>query len=187
AVIVGSELQTDQGDIIGLFLDDEVRGHGALEVIDEIKNQGGLAILPHPFRDRELNNAILKELFGRVDAIEALNSRIPVRKQMTEHSKKAGKPLVAGSDAHFPCEIGLCRTIIRVENNSLEEIRKAILTKDIKIIGKQGPPYLHSLSAIIRNIKTKKYRKLPASIAVLARDYSRALISPLLCNLQGFI
>ncbi len=48
-VIVGSEIKTDIGDVTGIFLKEEIKQGPYLEVIQQIKNQGGLSILNHPF------------------------------------------------------------------------------------------------------------------------------------------
>ena len=53
-VIVGSEVETtDKGDIIGLFLTQEIRSREASEIIQEIKEQGGVAMWAHPLQGRE--------------------------------------------------------------------------------------------------------------------------------------
>src|SRR5262245_24059803 len=48
-VIIGAEYATNHGDIIGLFLNEEVRSRDAFEVIEAIKEQGGISVLPHPY------------------------------------------------------------------------------------------------------------------------------------------
>ena len=49
-VIVGEEVKSSQGDIIGLFLSEEVpKGLSPLETVRRIKGQGGLVLVPHPF------------------------------------------------------------------------------------------------------------------------------------------
>jgi len=48
-VIVGAEIKTDRGDVIGLFLNEEIRERDHIEVIEAIRRQGGVAVVPHPF------------------------------------------------------------------------------------------------------------------------------------------
>ena len=54
-VIVGAEIKTEFGDIVGLFLNEEIKSHRINEVIDEISDQSGLIVLPHLFREHNLN------------------------------------------------------------------------------------------------------------------------------------
>ena len=49
-VIIGSEIRTEKGDVIGLFLNEEITSKYFDEVVDEIKSQGGLVVLPHPYK-----------------------------------------------------------------------------------------------------------------------------------------
>ena len=49
-VIKGIEVTSTQGDIIGLFLEQGISSRAGLEVIDEIREKGGVSILAHPFR-----------------------------------------------------------------------------------------------------------------------------------------
>ncbi|MEM2899900.1 MAG: PHP domain-containing protein, partial [Thermoplasmata archaeon] len=70
-VISGTEIATDYGDIIGLYIDEEIRARRCLEVIDEIHTQGGLVVLPHPYKGHILNDEVL----SRIDLIEVFNGR----------------------------------------------------------------------------------------------------------------
>ncbi|MGH7723837.1 MAG: PHP domain-containing protein, partial [Candidatus Eiseniibacteriota bacterium] len=66
-IVRGNERATDQGDVIGLFLEEDVREKNALAFCDAVHAQGGLVLLPHPFKWR----APSEELLARVDLIEA--------------------------------------------------------------------------------------------------------------------
>ena len=70
-VIVGSEVQTEIGDIIGLNLTEEINSKNSIEVIEEIKSQGGYLIIPHPYRGHKLDEYIITNS----DAIEVFNGR----------------------------------------------------------------------------------------------------------------
>jgi predicted metal-dependent phosphoesterase TrpH len=43
-IIVGAEIKTDRGDVIGLFLNEEIQARDHMEVIDAIRRQGGIDI-----------------------------------------------------------------------------------------------------------------------------------------------
>jgi predicted metal-dependent phosphoesterase TrpH len=101
--IPGAEYRSDCGDIIGLFLRDEIRVREAGKLIAAIREQGGVAILPHPWHAHDR----VRDLAGMVDALEVWNSRCSA----AENAKalalagETGKPQLAGSDAHFVSEI----------------------------------------------------------------------------------
>ncbi len=103
-VIVGAEITTDTGDIIGLHLVEEIKTRHWRDVITEIKHQGGIVVLPHPYRSQL---AVL-EVAREVDVIEIYNARSTKEQNLNAASLAInfGKSVTAGSDAHFGCEIG---------------------------------------------------------------------------------
>lgn len=153
--IIGSETGTEVGHILGLFLNDEIKSRTSLEVIDEINEQGGLAVLAHPFkRTNEIDGEIIKKF----DAIEVFNARTKKSANIKamDFAKDYNMPVTAGSDAHFYFEIG-CGRIIVPDAQDIEDIRKAILAKKVQIIGKESPP----LELFSQAIKIFKTRRLP--------------------------
>lgn len=112
-VIVAEEILTVVGEIMGLFLSEEVaQGLSAQETISRIRDQGGLVAIPHPF-GRSLpwrpNVLVSTEILSQVDIIEAFNSRTPFSRSIREAAtlaKKHRKAASAGSDAHTLGEIG---------------------------------------------------------------------------------
>ena len=103
-VIPGVEILTDSGDLIGLLINEEIRSRRWDEVIDEIKEQGGVAVLPHPYREHQN----VSELARTVDLIEVWNAR-STAEQNEKALQLAGrlrKPGMYGSDAHTYAEIG---------------------------------------------------------------------------------
>ena len=112
-VIVGAEVQTDKGEIIGLFLNEEIKSRKFAEVIDEIKDQDGITVLPHPYKNRQCDP---KDLVEMVDLVEGLNARTSkeLNYRAQNLAKNFGLPIIAGSDAHTPFEIGQAQTIIKL-------------------------------------------------------------------------
>lgn len=111
-VIVGEEIRSAEGEIIGLFLTEEVPPMlGAQETIDRIRAQGGLVSLPHPL-DRfrgGVGAAGLARLAPLVDMVEVMNARITLSRDNDEAARLAeehGLIGVAVSDAHSPWELG---------------------------------------------------------------------------------
>ena len=151
-VIVGAEVQTDKGEIIGLFLNEEIKTREFAEVIDEIKDQDGITVLPHPYRNRRCDP---KDLLEMVDLVEGLNARtskeLNYRAQIL--ARNFGLPMIAGSDAHTPFEIGRAQTIIQGREVIFDDIKEYLLKGKAAINGKESPHYLRMLSAGIGRYK----------------------------------
>lgn len=113
-VIVGEEVRTHTGEIIGLFLNEKIPfGANAVDTAKQIRAQGALVYIPHPFDPmrRNLTEASLIELtgLGLVDAIEAHNSKTSLQSlnvRAAEFGNEHRVPLGAGSDAHVPLALG---------------------------------------------------------------------------------
>jgi predicted metal-dependent phosphoesterase TrpH len=112
-VIVAEEVLTPVGEIMGLFLSEEVpKGLSPQETISRIRSQGGLVAVPHPFgRSLPWNTNVLTstEVLSQVNIIETFNSRTPFSNSIARARKLAkeqGKVASAGSDAHTLGEIG---------------------------------------------------------------------------------
>jgi glycosyltransferase involved in cell wall biosynthesis len=139
-VIVGEEVKTaSQGEVIGLFIEHRIpRGLSLQETIAEIKRQGGIVYVPHPF-DR-LHSVPdyehLLEVLDEIDAIEVFNPRVAISEFNEEAARFAAKyriPAGAGSDAHVPQGLGSVR--IRMRDFSgpeefLESLRAADITRN---------------------------------------------------------
>jgi glycosyltransferase involved in cell wall biosynthesis len=119
-VIVGEEVKTaSQGEVIGLFLTEKIpRGLSLEETVAEIRRQGGLVYVPHPFDrlhavpDYEHMLAILDE----IDAIEIFNPRVAISSFNEEAVRFAAKYRLiagAGSDAHVAAGLGSVRVRMR--------------------------------------------------------------------------
>jgi glycosyltransferase involved in cell wall biosynthesis len=136
-VIVGEEVKTaEQGEVIGLFIEEKIpRGLTLQETIAEIKRQGGLVYVPHPF-DR-LHSVPdyehLLDVIDDVDAIEVFNPRVAIAEFNDEAVRFAAKyriPAGAGSDAHVPQGLGSVRIRMR-DFNGPEEFLESLRDADI--------------------------------------------------------
>jgi glycosyltransferase involved in cell wall biosynthesis len=136
-VIVGEEVKTaDQGEVIGLFIEEKIpRGMSLEETIAEIRRQGGLVYVPHPF-DRLHSVPDYEHLLavvGEVDAIEVFNPRIAIPAWNEEAVRFAGKyriPGGAGSDAHVAQGLGTVRIRMR-DFDGPEEFLESLRDADI--------------------------------------------------------
>jgi predicted metal-dependent phosphoesterase TrpH len=122
-VIVGEEILTAAGDLIGLYLERAVPpGMSAPETAAAIREQGGIVGLPHPFdRFRHSSGSsaggagsALDELVGAVDYVEVHNARAYGSANARAAALASERPLpgVASSDAHSLMELGVACTIL---------------------------------------------------------------------------
>ena len=167
-VIVAEEIKTaDQGEVIGLFIEKRIpRGSTLQETISEIKRQGGLVYVPHPF-DRL--HAVpdyehLLPVLDQVDAIEVFNPRVAIGEFNEEAARFAAKyriPAGAGSDAHVPQGLGSVRIRMRDFDGPkefLESLREADIIRN--------PANLLYVQAL----KFLQTKAMPAAARRAARD-----------------
>jgi len=143
-IIPGMKINTDLGThLIGLFLNDEIVARDIFEVIDEIHAQGGLVVVPYPYRPRVglLYNRYKKQMYtgedmtrimSRVDLIEACTyGAQPDEIAATEQYLQSVPdiPLAAGSNPQKESHIG--KAYVELEDfatDSLQTLKKALLT-----------------------------------------------------------
>jgi len=167
-VIVAEEIKTaDQGEVIGLFIKERIpRGLTLQETISEIKRQGGLVYVPHPF-DRL--HAVpdyehLLPVLDQVDAIEVFNPRVAIGEFNEEAARFAAKyriPAGAGSDAHVPQGLGSVRIRMR-DFDGPEEFLESLREADII----RNPANLLYVQAL----KFLQTKAMPAAARRAARD-----------------
>lgn len=113
-VIVGEELKTHAGEIIGLFLTERIpQGIPPAEAAQRIRDQGGIVYIPHPFDPlrNNLRTDVLDELVdaGLVDGFEVLNGKTSLaslNRKAAEYAALHDLAPGAGSDAHVAEAIG---------------------------------------------------------------------------------
>jgi predicted metal-dependent phosphoesterase TrpH len=148
-VIIGEEIRSADGEIIGLFLEKDVpRDLTASETIERVKSQGGLVGVPHPFDHLRLalREAEMRSLIDQIDFIETLNARMV----FPSHNDKARafalehrKPMSAGSDAHSPWEVGRAYAEMRPFHSAQEFLANL---RQGRLCGKLSTPLVHLIS-----------------------------------------
>ena len=158
-IICAEEIRTEQGEIIGYFLQEEIpRGLSPQETVARIRSQGGLVAVPHPFdllRSSRLEKPAIAALIGSIDMIEIFNARnmfIEEDCDLLNRVLAAGAVPIAASDAHLPIEVG--RACMEMEDFStpqefLNHLRSA------RIVARKSPLWVHLVTKVLRN-----YRKL---------------------------
>jgi len=138
-VLVGEEIRTREGDLIGVFLQRPVpQGLPAHETIAAIREQGGLVGVPHPFdrfrgsllRDGPEPNPMLEAIAPLVDWIEAHNARVVggrANERAAAFAREAGLPGVSASDAHSTLEVGVAYTVLDGDPSTPEGLRAALV------------------------------------------------------------
>lgn len=105
-IIVGEEIMSTAGEIVGLFLKKRIKpGLTPLETVKQIKEQDGIVYIPHPFETvrKGLHEGVLEELIDYIDAIEVCNGRAFFQNRSAQAvvwARLNNKLAVASSDAH---------------------------------------------------------------------------------------
>lgn len=110
-VVVGEEVMTTQGELIGLFLERAVEpGLMPREAAAEIKSQGGLVYLEHPYDPfrRHLSEDAIEDLAHLIDIVEVYNGRSDAQanRRAEDLCGILGAAPGAGSDAHAKSGLG---------------------------------------------------------------------------------
>lgn len=155
-LIPAMEISTLKGHIVALGVQEEIKSRiSPEETIEKIREQGGIAIVPHPYvRYREGLCDHVKNM--DMDAIETLNSRYVFGYSNWKAKKLAeerGIPQIGASDAHFIGAIGSC--ITEVDSDfSVDGILKGILSGKTRVFGDRTP-----LPLILKEVINKKIIK----------------------------
>lgn len=152
--ILAEEILTSEGEIIGLFLNEQVPAYlSAAETLDIIRDQGAISIVPHPFctyRSTAIRRDTLMDVVDRIDIIEGYNARNVTRQANIQAQRLADewvKPVSVGSDAHTLFE--LCSSYAILEPFATPgELILNLLDADVRY--RKVHPSLHTVSRFIQ-------------------------------------
>ena len=149
-VIIGEEILTTEGELLGYFMSDEIpAGLTPLEVIQRLNGQGAVISVSHPFdltRGCRWSMETLEELLSHLDMIEVLNARTWSDRpniQAADLAHKAGLPGAAGSDAHASLEVGRATLVMPAFDDAVS-FRQAL--DGAYIEGRRSIPLVHLTS-----------------------------------------
>lgn len=153
-VIVGEEIETMRGEILGFFLREEIQeGLKPEEAIGRIREQGGLVGVSHPLdrvRRSAMGQKALLDILDEIDFLEGFNSRVifPSDNRKAQRLAQArGLPMTAGSDAHTAYEIG--RAYVEMPPfNGPEDFLESLAQG--RIVGHLTPSWIHILTTWTR-------------------------------------
>lgn len=133
-VISGAEITTESGDILGIGIEECPRSKNAVDVVNSIHQQNGIAVIAHPFDP--LRNSLDTDntkLLKIADGVEVINSRCVLdrfNKPAYSLAEEYGLMKTSGSDAHFGFELG--RAPIRIPPSN------SFTLEDAEIHGSSG-------------------------------------------------
>jgi predicted metal-dependent phosphoesterase TrpH len=151
-IIVGQEVRTTTGDLIGLFLEKPIpTGMAPADAARAIKDQGGLVGLAHPFdrfragAGRQGWETELALLLPHLDYVEAWNARLMIgdgNYRAAEFAHAQQLPGVAVSDAHTVLEVGVAYTVVRGKLDTAEQLRAAL--EDVDLVTAHGSRFVRA-------------------------------------------
>jgi predicted metal-dependent phosphoesterase TrpH len=159
-IIVGQEVLTTSGEVMGLFLKETVPNNLSVDdTVALIRAQSALVALPHPFdrlRTSPLNSQKPRDLLPKVDILEAFNARDVLqnnRSRIQRLAQEYGLCTSAGSDAHTPEEVG--RAYVEMpEFETPEEFLRSLAQG--KIGGRRSSPTVHLSTTLMHLFKDRK-------------------------------
>lgn len=171
-IIPAVEFTTGKNHIISMFLNsipkvDFSRGFALQpqKIVKATKECGGICILAHPFERLKEGKATVSEqaknIMKLVDGIEVYNSRAPYKYQdANKLAQQTADELnsvcrTAGSDAHLEGEIGGAYCIVDAQSLSLDDIKNAVLSGKVEIVGKHCKRTFITKSEFIKSKKLK--------------------------------
>lgn len=136
-IIVGEEILTKQGEIIGLYLKSKIpKGLDILETVNRIREQEGLIYVPHPLEKTRHGVQIdtLLDLVSLVDIIEVYNarSREPwLRGRVVQIAQEHSRSFASSSDAHGVRGLGAATIItgLPTKDTLLQQLKDAQLIR----------------------------------------------------------
>jgi len=166
-VIVGEEIRTSEGDLIALFLERPIAPHRpAHETIDDVRAQGGLVGIPHPFdrfRGSMLKDPRLEGIAKLVDWVEAHNARV-VGGNGNERAQalalEMGLPGVAVSDAHSVLEVGVAYTALNADPSTPQGLLAALT--NVELVPGRASYIVRTLTPVAKLInRARGNRRVP--------------------------
>lgn len=143
--IPGMEVTSRAGHVLALGVEESVpAGLPFQKTLAVIRDQGGIAVVPHPFQESRsgvLAN-ISKDELATADAIEVYNSRLltgRANRQAARFARRRGLPMTAGSDAHISEMVGQAVTLVDAEGSSAAAILDAVADGRTTVEGKRTP------------------------------------------------
>lgn len=150
--IPGEEIFTDKGDLVGLYINELIPKNTPFhDALDRIREQGGLAYLPHMYDYGRSGAHASDDEAAKVDIIEVFNARC-MKKEYNEKAKAFaethGKLKAAGSDSHFLFEFGsTCTELPYFDIEDPKALLRAL--RDAKPVTKKAPFFVRGTTTLL--------------------------------------
>ena len=140
-IVPGMEISSSNGHVVALNVQEVIpKGLDADETVDRIHRAGGIAVACHPVTF--FKGSLRKHVSSKFDAVEVINaSSFPFNysvKNAQKIASRLGIPRVAGSDAHYPPEIGYAYTLVDASSN-VDEVMRSIHKGSCQPFGRAIP------------------------------------------------
>lgn len=143
--IVGMEVTSAAGHVLAFGIEELIpAGLPFDETLDRIREQGGIAVVPHPFQKTRHGVAphVSDAQLASADAIEVYNSRLFTgrsNRQAERFAVEHDVPMTAGSDAHISEMVGQAVTEVDADERSSEAVLDAIAAGRTSVLGHRTP------------------------------------------------
>lgn len=178
-VIVGEEVFTNKGEIIGLFLKTKIEpGKSTRETMIEIKEQGGIVYIPHPYDEKRYKTVIpeeeIKNNIDLIDIIEVHNGR-NIRPYFSERQLLIGNRYpntykLIGSDAHTFIELGRNYNIVEKFYNKEEFIKNI---RDVQHVKRECIQISHQITKYVRVMKLLRKGHINELYRIINKKFGR--------------
>lgn len=165
-VIPGEEISTLEGELLALYVSEEVPPHlPAMEAIERLRQQGAFISVSHPFdryRKGRWQRRDLERILPLIDAIETFNARCILaedNRQALDFARQHDLPGTAGSDAHTVMELGRGNMLLP-EFHDASSLRLAL--KEATIQARLSPAWIHLTSRFAKWAKRSGVFQIPA-------------------------
>ena len=199
-IVVGEERTLADGShVIGLFLEEAIRSDTLPEAAREIDEQGGICVLPHPFRRRDgvLRDgsaavraeddggvtAVLGELAAR-DTASPLAFEIFNPKCSLDENERArellgsGLAVVGGSDAHYEADVGECVNVVAYDTDVESSLRRALARPGgVRVLGVPQRPGSSGRKYAPLYYRIKPYVRVPRPLVPAANRLYRMYLN----------
>ncbi|MGG0464507.1 PHP domain-containing protein [Priestia aryabhattai] len=177
-VILGEEVFSTRGEIIGLFLNKKIpAGLSPRETMVRIKEQGGIVYIPHPYDEKRYKTVLAEEEIRAnndlIDIIEVHNGR-NIKPYFSDNqlaiAQKYRKVMSVGSDAHTIFELGRNYNVMKEFDNGLEFYNSL---KEARFVKKECLQIAHSITKVDRVIRMIRKGNFNELFRIINKRYSR--------------
>lgn len=153
-VIPASEIRTEYGDIVALFISHEITERRFVDVCASVKEQGGLVVVPHPYGKHSFFSEDVIERYADMVEIFNARARASCNREAMRTALRYDKAFSACSDAHSYFEIGRGYITLNQPVKSLADLKTKLLEMRNGWDGKLTPYYLsHGYTFLCKKVK----------------------------------